>query len=401
MPDDLVIAVMSDLHAHDKSGADVPSSFSISGPADQPAIHPIAGLKKLIKDSNLRADMVLCPGDIADKANPAALAFAWKEMLEIRDLLKAERLIATAGNHDMDSRYQNETFDAKGMLLSLVPTFPGLDESLCDRYWARNFVVVDGDSWRLLILNSSAYHGAGRDQGKEFQHGRVSTRTVEAMKRDLRLRAPKEVNVLLCHHHLVRDTVLAAGDYSEMQGGDELLETLGSGEFGLWLVIHGHKHRPNLMYAPGGVAAPVIFCAGSLCAHLYHELVGHARNQFYLLRIPTSQFASLGVDLIGQVTAWDWIHLRGWQPAGLDSGLPHRAGFGYRAPFAATATTVANAVKAAGSYLTWSQLTTQLPHLDYILPRDLQMLIQVLKSTHGIEVTRTGWGEIQDVGLRP
>jgi hypothetical protein len=166
MPEELML---SDLHAHDVSAGNTPSSFKISAPENQPALHPISGLKKLIQDEAIAADMVLCPGDLADKANAAALKVAWDELFAIKGLLKAKHLIATAGNHDMDSRYQHSGFDAKGNLQALVPMFPGLEEGLW--FWARNYAIVEGDFWRVLVLNSSAYHGAGKDQGKEFQHG--------------------------------------------------------------------------------------------------------------------------------------------------------------------------------------------------------------------------------------
>ena len=398
MMDELVIAVMSDLHAHNVSGAAAPSTFSISGPHDQPTAHPIAGLKKLIQDFHLSADMLLCPGDIADKAQPAALSYAWNEMGAIKRLLNADLLIATAGNHDMDSRYQYDAHDAKGTLQALAPMFPGFEHAICDRFWARNFAILDGDFWRLMVVNSSAYHGAGRDQGKEFQQGRVSRHTVEAIKMELRALPPKPLNIMLCHHHLLRDTMIAQKDYSEMVGADLILDALGGGEFGRWMVIHGHKHHPKLFYAPGGMFAPVIFSAGSLCARLYEGLEGYARNQFYVIRLPVSRYGSMRIDLAGEIMAWDWIYLKGWQPAGKDSGLPHRSGFGCRESFASIIPQVVRTISASKPYVKWSELTHAIPQLEFILPSDLAILLQQLNAHHRIEALFGRYGEVAELG---
>ncbi|HSK39176.1 MAG TPA: hypothetical protein VK943_05365, partial [Arenibaculum sp.] len=61
---------MSDLHAHGGSSTEsgAPSVLGASDPEDQPKQHPITGLKRLIEDHNLKADLLLCPGDLADKA---------------------------------------------------------------------------------------------------------------------------------------------------------------------------------------------------------------------------------------------------------------------------------------------------------------------------------------------
>lgn len=404
MTDKLTIAVLSDLHAHniDESTAPPPSFYSIAGSDSQPTVHPIAGLKKFIRDHALRADLLLCPGDITDKADPICLAHAWRDMIALKELLGANRLIATAGNHDMDSRYLHADFDPKGMLQTLSPMFPGVHEdNLCDRFWARNYFRLEGDSWQLLVLNSSAYHGIGPAAEKEYEHGRVSRHTVEAIKAELQTLHRKPVNVLLCHHHMLPDTIFARTDYSEMKGADLLLDALGSGEFGHWLVIHGHKHHPRLFYAPGGMSAPVIFCAGSLCAHIYAELQGRARNQFYLLQLPFAEYATLGVDMCGRISAWDWIPLRGWQPAGNESGLPHQSGFGFHPSFATIAPDIAQFVSAGGQpYVEWQELLAYKPQIQYMLPSDLSRLLTTLRTTHKISILTGENGEVAQLSAK-
>src|SRR5437773_38935 len=67
----LRIALLSDLHAHDNDPA-APSDVSwlVVAASEEPTLHPFAALHNLIEREQLRADYVVCPGDIGDKANP-------------------------------------------------------------------------------------------------------------------------------------------------------------------------------------------------------------------------------------------------------------------------------------------------------------------------------------------
>ena len=116
----LMIAVASDFHAHDETIVTKPPSWlNINQPASNKALHPTAGLVDLISSSDLRADWLLCPGDLTHQAKPAPLNFAWAELQRISNKLKTTLVAATAGNHDMDSRYRYNNHDAKGMLLAV------------------------------------------------------------------------------------------------------------------------------------------------------------------------------------------------------------------------------------------------------------------------------------------
>jgi len=389
------IAIASDIHAYDPIDPPPPappSYLCISDPADRPNRHPIAGLKHLISSEKLRADILLCPGDMADRANTAALAYVWNELHALQSLLGANKLIATAGNHDVDSRHKYNDFDAKGALQSLIPSFPGLSEQQCDQYWARNFVLAEETDWRLLLLNSSAYHGAGKDQLKEAEHGRVSQRTLSAIETALASSSAKEVNILVCHHHLYRDNAIFEQDYSEMDGADHLLRLLGSGEHGQWLVVHGHKHHPKLQYGAGGLTSPVVFGAGSLCASLYAELAARARNQFYILEINPNAAKIHGLDIAGHITAWDWIPNAGFKPAGISSGLPHISGFGYRASIATIASRIAAQFSGTNPYLRWHELLTFIPELQYLLHSDIGAILHHLKTAHKIDCAQDSHG---------
>jgi 3',5'-cyclic AMP phosphodiesterase CpdA len=389
------IAIVSDVHAYeltDPRPSTAPSYLCVSDPADQPTRHPVAGLKQLITNEGLQADLLVCPGDLADKANTAALAYVWNELHNLKGLMGASKIIATAGNHDVDSRHKYNDFDAKGALQALTPLFPGLSDAECDRYWARNFVLLEEAEWRLLLLNSSAYHGGGKEQLKEAEHGRVSQRTISAIEASLKSSSVRDINILVCHHHLYKDNAIYENDYSEMDGADHLLRVLGSGDYGQWLVVHGHKHHPKLQYGSGSSSSPVIFGAGSLCASLYSELAARARNQFYLLEVDANAAKLHNLDIAGRLTAWDWIPNAGFKPAGSGSGLPHNSGFGYRAGISSIASAIAAQFTPTIPYLRWRELLNIFPQFHYLLPSDVGTVMKQLKVTHSIRCTEDAHG---------
>src|SRR4051794_38901144 len=116
----LELAVLSDLHAYENSttGGE-PSNLRVGDPQDQVGLNPIAGLRRLIEEENLTADVLLCPGDLGDRAERAGIQYAWRAVTDLQSLFGAELLVAAAGNHDLDSRYISTTYDAKGYLQSL------------------------------------------------------------------------------------------------------------------------------------------------------------------------------------------------------------------------------------------------------------------------------------------
>ena len=61
---------------------------------------------------------------MADKANPTAMNYVWGKFHLLAEKLKVKNSFATVGNHDIDSRYAYNEFDAKGMLHGLNPPYP-------------------------------------------------------------------------------------------------------------------------------------------------------------------------------------------------------------------------------------------------------------------------------------
>jgi Calcineurin-like phosphoesterase len=145
--DRLVVAVISDIHAYEGVAADdAPSHCCVT--ENDPTKNSLVGLRDLIRDlkkkENLTADLLFSPGDLGEKAQPVAIQHVWRELHDLKTLLRAKELIVTTGNHDIDSRFAHNDHDAKGMLQSLEPRYPFADERLTDQYWARHFVGSSG-----------------------------------------------------------------------------------------------------------------------------------------------------------------------------------------------------------------------------------------------------------------
>ena len=400
----LRIAVVSDLHAFDDGkGSSATSWLTLSLAETVTAHHPIAALIDLIRRETIRAHYLVCAGDIGDRANPKAIKYAWAQIHRLSRELETQSVIATPGNHDVDSR-KTADLDAKGYLQALVPPFPLDDEHDNDRFWSRNFVILDRFPLRVVVLNSAAYHGAVSMPGDvpEYEHGRIAASTLSALREKLKELSKTiplpPINLLVCHHHPHKHQDLELEDLSTLKDGAKLLELLGDGAFGRWLVIHGHKHHPRLCYAGGPSSAPIVFGAGSLCAHLPPGSAGSARNQFYVIEVPWDRAATLGLELAGTFQAWDWLPMQEWRPAGPSSGLPAKGGFGYRIELSLEAKRLANHVKTCGEpFLKWDDILKWEPKYEFLMPRDRDSLMDTLERVHHVKTARDSTGGVLQV----
>lgn len=382
--------VVSDIHAID-SDPTLPESISYVSSAHLlggSGKDPLRELKSLAPTLG-KINCIICPGDLSDKANPSGLNYAWKELNDLADKMGNVPLITTPGNHDLDSRFASSKYDARGQIMSVTPGIPSNERSHYLEFWAEHFSILRVGAARIVVLNSAAYHGYGKDQSTEYGHGRVTARTIEKIKAALEqsVDAGISFNILVCHHHLVRNNDILEDDYSEMLGADQLLSMIGSGHFGTWLVIHGHKHRPKMFYAPGGGSAPVILSAASLSYNASRDSTNKCPNQFHLVTLNRSVAKQLHQGLAGEVRSWDWDYGRGWSPPASAKGLPVRTGFGYRGDAASLATLINDYLEANDfKTLDWRQLVQKFPGADHLLPHDMQAFRHTLKASYALNI---------------
>lgn len=400
----LTALVLSDLHVTTRTGDKAGSWLTTSTPRNDRE-HPLYALRSLVRSEQLKLDLILCAGDIADQADPTALDYAWKELNELAHETGA-RLVATAGNHDLDSRHKAD-LDPRGSLYDLRPQFPAGDGTWTTDYWAKNYAIVDGPasetgelSWRVVTLNSCAFHGYVSSEGSEYEHGRISKRTILRLEQDLATLAPALINILLVHHHLEQLPSVDLKERSQIRDAEYLIEFLQSA--GSWLVVHGHKHRAHVMYAHGPGSSAAIFAAGSLSAYPSGDITAvGARNQVYALHFPSEEdLDKLDLGMAATFQAWNWS-TRGWSPAGADSGLPGRGGFGWRLTNCRTvARRIFTALSESRRSMDRDELLTFEPKLRYAAPEDLKALIKEIETRHPVKVSTSDTGELARVRLR-
>jgi predicted MPP superfamily phosphohydrolase len=130
------LLIISDIHSFSFRPDDVDEpSYAKANVTPNPFTELLALLSE---DPPLQADLLVCAGDICDQADEQGLDYAWGRLNEVASKSGAT-LVATAGNHDLDSRFLKNSFNPKGALQALRPTFPHESPSASDMYWARNF----------------------------------------------------------------------------------------------------------------------------------------------------------------------------------------------------------------------------------------------------------------------
>ena len=389
------VAVLSDIHAAIPDESGFINSYASTSPNTEAATRDaILSLEEFIKSNDLKAELIICCGDMADRANPTALNYVWDKFHRIASCLGAAP-IATVGNHDIDSRHSESDYDSRGILRGLSPAYPIVGMSKNHEFWSRNFTILNPiDGVRVVVLNSCAYHGVNPNpQAPEYLHGRVSDFTLEDLRKALESEGEEKhsINIFVCHHHPHKHQDIEENDYSAMIGGEKLIDLLRESNSD-WIILHGHKHHPRLIRGAGGTRAPLIFGAGSLSAKLHADFQGSARNQFYLMEFDLGVAGELELDMVGVIRAWDFKLGKGWGRAKSDSGLSSETGFGYAlAQPNKEARIISTLVEQGGGISKWSDVLSNLPYLRYMLPDDMNVLEVKLRDKN-VEITYDQFG---------
>ena len=395
------LAILSDIHAFTSGTGSAPSWMDLALDQSNPNLNPFAGLYNLIRsDDRLHAEIVVCCGDMGDKASPEGQQYVWAEISKLQHKLGASQTIATAGNHDMDSRFQNTDHDAKGQLQSLEPLFPISTEQNWLEYWAKNYTIFKISEARFVLLNSAAYHGYQKDgEDPEYLHGRVSDRTLDALIAELKTGGKDAANILVCHHHPIKNDQIKIEEYSEMKSGDRLINELVNARLGPWLIIHGHKHLPRISYASGSSGAPTIFSAGSFSAKLPAEYATKAQNEFYILELEIPPSDNKSSTLKGTIFTWNWNYGTGWQRSSSSAGLGVGAAFGAKMDVAAKAQDLATQLKSTspGLSVLWDDICSNNLELKYLIPEDKDEFLHHLKEDHNIISLRGEDGDVKEL----
>ncbi|CAN5228098.1 hypothetical protein BH11ACT5_BH11ACT5_15720 [soil metagenome] len=393
--------VLSDLHAYvGESNDSSPSLMNFSG-SSTIARDLFERCLQAILRQGLSVDVVLVGGDISNHADPEGLRQAWAEIHRIAGELGAV-VIATAGNHDYDSRGQAGP-SPKQNLLALEPPFPIGTEEGRQHYFSYDFAVVRTDAYVVATVNSAANHGYTYNGESEHQHGRILESTVDRLRGALdTLGTLPPVRVLLSHHHLVQLPDIDTAENSKLVGSDALLRSLNG--YGDWLVVHGHKHRAWLQYAAGNADSPVLLSAAAFSAHWAGgEFESAIRKQFHIVEFHAHMqpAPSVGdsIPLAGVVRSWTYNGFD-WLVSSRNDVLSGVTGFGWRTSLSRLAEDIRGLVQSEGGVVPGAALLVAVPRFRYLAQDDLTRLIAYLgKGNPMVGVLITPDGQIQELYL--
>lgn len=320
---------------------------------------------------------------MGDKADRAGIAFTWGWLESIRRLLGADWTVAATGNHDVDSRDVENRNDPTNAVRALHPRYPVDDETRRNEYWTHNFTVMPYKNAHIAILNTCAHHS----DPTAAERGWISDETLEYIKRKVDTLDDK-VRILICHHHPFRHDAIDRDDYSEADGGPELLRILE--DCGDWLVIHGHRHYPTISYSSGTSRSPVILAAGSFSAMLYPELSTRVRNQFTIIDVEGVSPVAQTSGIAARIRSWEYNFARGWVAPQSLEGIPDFAGFGCRVNPSDAAESIHSTLRTivpSGAFIRLCELFANNPHLEFLSPRDREICIEELRKLACVSVS--------------
>ncbi|MEN2673148.1 metallophosphoesterase [Herbaspirillum huttiense] len=383
----LRIAVITDLHYSCDHGA-APNRFVPQCAIGQ-EIDPMASLIAMVNKEQLTADLLLCPGDIADRANHEAFKHGWSELKKLRDSLGASRLIAATGNHEVNSRPSKpektftesvtSTLDPVG-LLQEIDDYPTDFSDAPERrwiYWGKGYEIIETDDLCLVVINSCHFHVTMTES--EYERGKIGSVALTCLRKELDALDldQRKFRIVLLHHHPIphEDLNLELGQI-EMFAGTKLIEVFEK-TYNDWLIIHGHKHLPRLITAQGASSSPVVFAAGSFGAAL-GALTLKTKNQFYIIELEASVNAVKRYQQRGRVEAFYWASDDWRASTERAHGLPFGCGFDRNINLSVLGNQVFETVKRLANngqlYVKWSELRDQLKSLDYLMPSHIENL---------------------------
>ncbi|WP_148311336.1 metallophosphoesterase family protein [Nonlabens marinus] len=330
--------------------------------------HPVESLIKLIEKDQLSTDLTLCPGDFTNRSDQQGFISSWDFVNEIHNCLKGKDLIATLGNHDVDSHEKISNYNlevAKG----IKKDFPLKNDGDRDTLWSKGCVFVESENFRILVINSAHFH-----YNKEHAvGGKVDSNLLDYVEEYLNEINDDKIFIALSHHHPTNHSRLGLGEHDIIVNGTELLELLGKHSCDLF--IHGHKHDAFLRYhnlTESNGRIPIL-SSGSFSATSNTIYTGR-RNHFHMIDIEKKNKVCYG-----RITTWTFMPKNGWKLMHDDGGFDTYTGFGCNKNIQEIASDIISVVGKSVTYK-WEDITTKLPEVNYLIPIEAEKLTNLLKS---------------------
>ena len=365
--------ILSDLHAIEGGEHEDDSYLSYSNGKCEYADEFLQFVKSLNKDISI----LICPGDIGNKANQKSFSVGLSFLHEVEKSLKIKETLMIPGNHDYSSR-DKDTLDPKSYIQFITPSFPSSIYETNTHFWAWHWSHIEKDDFNAIILDTSAYHGFNE---KELEHGRVLRETSDRIIKHLNSEKypNKELNFLICHHNPYKIEVLPDDvDNEIIDGGEYLLNNITNCLKGTWIVIHGHRHLPNITYSNSGTLEPaVVFSAGTMAAKLPTRYSNYARNQFYIFEIDLCKTKKRGIP-VGIYEAYEYAPVLGWHPSKAEN-FPHSGGFGAKITPHELSEKILETIRSE-KIIRNEKLKDVLDSMKYFMPNDIIKLEGILKK---------------------
>ena len=349
--------------------------------------HPVQALLNLIKENDLRANVVLCAGDITNKISILGFTYAIQVIKEIQYAMKAKQLFFTLGNHDVASR--SEHGDPFNIAKSIHPKFPFAGKSDNDQYWRDGFCLKrSGKMADFLLLNTAYDHYKEQDAIR----GTFPDRQIERLDKYLYNKKKNNIRIALMHHHPVLHSFVDFEEQDVLSNGDKILGLLSQHHFSF--VIHGHRHQSRIKRIETKYGYLHVFCAGSFSAYL-NELWTNTRNVFHLLELNLSAKDFI----VGNLRTWEFNYGLGWNRATVQSvGLPHIISIGPN-PGPAMHKKIASSMMSRGSqFVDVEEILKDVPSLNYLLPDELENLNNTLNQEVSIKLIYDDMGYFKGIG---
>jgi UDP-2,3-diacylglucosamine pyrophosphatase LpxH len=394
----ITLAVQSDLHIGPSARAKDLRTSDETGAIDTDYKKQFL---QFIQSNRIIADYLIVPGDISDSAQPDEFILASEIICETSKALKLismDRIIFVPGNHDVDwTMISNYPGDKSGVrrqqryssLRESDCLFKQIIESGHENFFIEPFYSLWEFGDLLVIAYNSSWHD---DPNIAIHYGLIAEESINQLKEalvkiDL---SPRRLRLFIVHHHPIQysDPLPNEPDFSAMTNSPNLLKLLRDNNFDL--VIHGHKHKPDLRTLSIDSGFPlVILGAGSFSAIIDSRWSGLVNNLFHVIKI-SGRDEDTGC-IFGETRSWAYLCGRGWVPSGLHNGIIHNRPFGtYIQP-----SVLVNKLNPIiyehlqhKDYLEWLEIVKELPYLQHLPP---DRVIEVLdKLSSQIDFRRHG-----------
>lgn len=390
----LRIAIATDLHYVIKDGKAMPQVCRDGTNND-----PMEALLHFVSKSNLSANLLVCPGDVTDRACGTAFHHGWNKLLQLKSCLNAEHLIAATGNHEVSSRVGDEhdipgnaelAIDTLDHLLD-VHDYPAMFDDNDKRwvYWGRGYETVFGQDWVVVTINSCHYHNS--TLANEYERGRIGDVTLKELMVHLKSISKEgryKYRVIVLHHPPVAHEEIGVElGKTPMFNGDGLIQAVEDTNSD-WLVIHGHKHHHRLKKCSGNDYAPILLGAGSFGALLTGGLSNKTKNQFYIMELQAKKDEVGEHRLRGKIETLYWDGTEWSRCVRLKDGIPDGCGFqqGGSISISSLASRIKEVIKASGQpSLRWEEVAEKEESVKYLNPKEVSILLDKVRLV-GVEM---------------